>query len=93
MADEKLPHSLWLMTAVLKQDRPDDVETIWRRIVGVSVSSSSRLYDLPPRSLASSPQDEWDRKMEENYEVGGALQKLVEKGRRDSRTGNTSQLP
>jgi len=33
------------MTAVLKQDRPDDVETIRRRIIGVSVSSSSRLYD------------------------------------------------
>ena len=81
------------MTAVLKQDWPDDVETIRRRIIGVSVSSSSWLYDLHPSSIASSRQDEWDRKMKENYEAGGALKKLVEKGRRDYRTGNTFQLP
>ena len=81
------------MAAVLKQDRPDDVEAIRRRIIGVSVSSSSRLYDLHPSSLASSPQDEWDRKMKENYEARGALKKLVEKGRRGYQTGNTSQLP
>ena len=81
------------MTAVLKQDWPDDVETIRRRIIGVSVSSNSWLYDLHPSSLTSSRQDEWDRKMKEDYEAGGALKKLVEKGRRDYRTGNRFQLP
>jgi hypothetical protein len=31
--------------------------------------------------------------MKEDYEAGGALKTLVEKGREDYQTGNTSPLP
>ena len=80
------------MTTILKQDRPRDVETIRQGIVGVSVSRNP-LHGLPPSSFASGPQDEWDRKMKENYEEGGALKELVERGREDYQTGNVSPLP
>ena len=81
------------MTTVLEQDWPRDIEAIRRGIVGVSVSRSNPLYDLHPSSFASGPQDEWDRNMKENYEEGGALRELVERGREDYRTGNVSPLP
>lgn len=46
-----------------------------------------------PSSFAQGPQDEWDQKMKENYDQGGALKELVERGREDYRMGNTSRLP
>jgi hypothetical protein len=50
---------------------------------------------LPVRSdsFAQGPQDEWDKKMKENYEAGGELKKRAEKALEDYRTGNTSPLP
>lgn len=80
------------MTTVLRQDRPDTnhlVGHIRHGTVRVERGAASELYQL----LVHKPQDEWDRKMKENYEDGGALKKLVQKGREDYRTGNTSRLP
>ena len=76
------------MSSVLQRNRPTDAETLRRSIIGVSPSSTPHLT-----SLVSGPKDEWDRKMKEDYEAGGALKTLVEKGREDYQTGNTSPLP
>lgn len=80
------------MTAVLRQDRPDVDHVagqLRRGRARVECEAGSELYQL----LVHRPQDEWDRKMKENYEDGGALKKLVQKGREDYRTGSTSRLP
>lgn len=45
------------------------------------------------RHKARTEEDGWDtEEMKENYEQGGVLKKLVERGRADYQTGNTRPL-
>jgi hypothetical protein len=48
----------------------------------------------PDRSdFAAGPKDEWDEQMKEDYESGGPLRQLAEKGLKDYREGRTEPLP
>ena len=73
---------------------PDRQLSDYRRALGqirggfARVAGTTSSLSLPSRTL-----DEWDRKMKESYEAGGAVKKLVERGREDYQAGNTSPLP
>jgi hypothetical protein len=49
--------------------------------------------DKKPSDFASGPKDEWEERMQEDYESGGPIKKLAEEAREDHQDGNTEPLP